>query len=158
MVESRAARLAAIWRFARMLTRSRCRTTSVSQTREPRRVQATEADVCIGDVWAWGDALVQVTSPRGPCFKLGIRLGRQALLAGVGGEQHLLAQRVAREAGVLPPLVGLAQLGFHLDLHVRGQWRGGNLAAQQLVLGLSLDDLEPPGVHDIVRPVVDVVP
>jgi MOSC domain-containing protein YiiM len=40
---------------------------------------ATEAEVCIGDVWAWGDALLQVTSPRGPCFKLGIRLGRQAL-------------------------------------------------------------------------------
>ena len=40
---------------------------------------ATEADVCIGDVWAWGDALLQVTSPRGPCFKLGIRLGRHSL-------------------------------------------------------------------------------
>jgi MOSC domain-containing protein YiiM len=40
---------------------------------------ATEADVCIGDVWAWGEARLQVTSPRGPCFKLGIRLGRQAL-------------------------------------------------------------------------------
>jgi MOSC domain-containing protein YiiM len=40
---------------------------------------ATEADVCIGDVWTWGEALLQVTSPRGPCFKLGIRLGRHAL-------------------------------------------------------------------------------
>lgn len=40
---------------------------------------ATEADVCIGDIWTWGDALLQVTSPRGPCFKLGIRLGRHAL-------------------------------------------------------------------------------
>src|SRR5262249_41462680 len=40
---------------------------------------ATEADVCIGDVWAWGEALLQVTSPRGPCFKLGIRLGRHPL-------------------------------------------------------------------------------
>jgi MOSC domain-containing protein YiiM len=39
----------------------------------------TEADVCIGDVWAWGDALLQVTAPRGPCFKLGYRLGRHAL-------------------------------------------------------------------------------
>jgi MOSC domain-containing protein YiiM len=41
---------------------------------------ATEADVCIGDVWRWGDALLQVSAPRGPCYKLGgIRLGRQAL-------------------------------------------------------------------------------
>ncbi|HEV8638127.1 MAG TPA: MOSC domain-containing protein [Chloroflexota bacterium] len=40
---------------------------------------ATEADTCIGDVWAWGDALLQVAAPRGPCFKLGYRLGRHAL-------------------------------------------------------------------------------
>lgn len=40
---------------------------------------ATEADVNIGDVWAWGDALLQVSMPRLPCYKLGIRLGKQAL-------------------------------------------------------------------------------
>jgi MOSC domain-containing protein YiiM len=40
---------------------------------------ATERDVCIGDVWAWGAATLQVTSPRGPCYKLGIRMGKQAL-------------------------------------------------------------------------------
>ena len=40
---------------------------------------ATEADVCIGDIWAWGDALLQVTAPRGPCYKLGYWLGRHAL-------------------------------------------------------------------------------
>lgn len=31
---------------------------------------ATEADVCIGDVWRLGDALVQVAQPRYPCYKL----------------------------------------------------------------------------------------
>jgi MOSC domain-containing protein YiiM len=40
---------------------------------------ATEADVRIGDVWAWGEALLQVACPRSPCYKLGIRMGRQAL-------------------------------------------------------------------------------
>lgn len=40
---------------------------------------ATEADVCIGDIWRWGDAELQVTAPRGPCYKLGIRMGKQAL-------------------------------------------------------------------------------
>jgi MOSC domain-containing protein YiiM len=40
---------------------------------------ATEEETFIGDVWAWGDALLQVTSPRGPCFKLGYRLGKHAL-------------------------------------------------------------------------------
>lgn len=36
----------------------------------------TEADVCIGDVWRWGEALVQVAQPRQPCFKLALRTGR----------------------------------------------------------------------------------
>lgn len=40
---------------------------------------ATEANVFIGDVWAWGDAELQVSAPRGPCYKLGIRMGKQAL-------------------------------------------------------------------------------
>jgi MOSC domain-containing protein YiiM len=40
---------------------------------------ATEEDVCIGDVWRWGDSRLQVSAPRGPCYKLGIRLGRQAM-------------------------------------------------------------------------------
>ena len=31
---------------------------------------ATEATACIGDVWRWGDAVVQVAQPRYPCFKL----------------------------------------------------------------------------------------
>jgi MOSC domain-containing protein YiiM len=31
---------------------------------------ATEASVCIGDVWRWGDAVVQVAQPRYPCFKV----------------------------------------------------------------------------------------
>jgi MOSC domain-containing protein YiiM len=39
---------------------------------------ALESEVCIGDVWRWGDARLQITGPRGPCYKLGIRIGRQA--------------------------------------------------------------------------------
>jgi MOSC domain-containing protein YiiM len=31
----------------------------------------TETDACIGDVWEWGDALLQVRQPRLPCYKLG---------------------------------------------------------------------------------------
>src|SRR5438874_5209395 len=40
---------------------------------------ATEDEVCIGDRWRWGSALLQVSAPRGPCYKLGIRMGRQAM-------------------------------------------------------------------------------
>ena len=32
----------------------------------------TEADAGIGDVWKWGDALLQVCQPRWPCFKLAL--------------------------------------------------------------------------------------
>jgi MOSC domain-containing protein YiiM len=47
---------------------------------------ALEDDVRIGDVWAWGDARLQITSPRGPCYKLGIRMGRQAMRTVVRAE------------------------------------------------------------------------
>lgn len=30
----------------------------------------TEQNVRIGDIWAWGDCLVEVSQPREPCFKL----------------------------------------------------------------------------------------
>jgi MOSC domain-containing protein YiiM len=30
---------------------------------------ATEATACIGDVWEWGEALLQISVPRSPCYK-----------------------------------------------------------------------------------------
>lgn len=30
----------------------------------------TEDDVCIGDKWSWGDAVLEVCQPRSPCYKL----------------------------------------------------------------------------------------
>lgn len=38
---------------------------------------ATEADVRLGDVWRWGGALVQISQPRAPCFKLALHVGRK---------------------------------------------------------------------------------
>ena len=40
---------------------------------------ATEETTCIGDVWEWGDALLQVSVSRSPCYKWGIRMGKQSL-------------------------------------------------------------------------------
>lgn len=37
----------------------------------------TEHDTRIGDRWAWGDAVVEVSQPRAPCFKLAIHTGRK---------------------------------------------------------------------------------
>ncbi|WP_153099012.1 MOSC domain-containing protein [Paraburkholderia hayleyella] len=36
----------------------------------------TEADVCVGDVYRIGGALIQVSQPRQPCWKLNVRFGR----------------------------------------------------------------------------------
>jgi MOSC domain-containing protein YiiM len=35
-----------------------------------------EGEVRIGDVWAWGEARLQVTQPRSPCYKLAMVTGR----------------------------------------------------------------------------------
>ena len=39
-----------------------------------------EDDVHIGDVWAWGQARLQVSQPRSPCYKLATVTGRPDLL------------------------------------------------------------------------------
>ncbi|MGZ6910646.1 MAG: MOSC domain-containing protein [Acidimicrobiia bacterium] len=38
---------------------------------------AREHDVRIGDVWRWGDARMQVSQPRAPCFKLSLHTRRK---------------------------------------------------------------------------------
>ncbi len=39
-----------------------------------------ESKVCIGDVYQLGTAVVEVSQPREPCFKLGVRFGNQEIL------------------------------------------------------------------------------
>ena len=34
-----------------------------------------EQTVCIGDVWSWGEATIQVSQPRSPCYKLAMQMG-----------------------------------------------------------------------------------
>ncbi len=40
-----------------------------------------ESEIRIGDVFKLGEAVVQVTQPRQPCYKLGIRAGNQQIVA-----------------------------------------------------------------------------
>ncbi|WP_342670889.1 MOSC domain-containing protein [Pseudonocardia acaciae] len=42
---------------------------------------ADEWSVRIGDRWAWGTAVVEVSQPRSPCYKLAMRVGRQEMIA-----------------------------------------------------------------------------
>ena len=44
-------------------------------------VGVTEDGVGIGDVWSWGDALLEVCQPRTPCFKLALHRGRPDIQA-----------------------------------------------------------------------------
>ncbi|MBA2625175.1 MAG: MOSC domain-containing protein, partial [Acidimicrobiia bacterium] len=34
-----------------------------------------EGEACIGDTWRWGEAVLQVTQPRAPCYKLNLHRG-----------------------------------------------------------------------------------
>ena len=36
----------------------------------------TEDDVCVGDRWFWGEAVLEVSQPRSPCYKLAMHRGR----------------------------------------------------------------------------------
>lgn len=39
-----------------------------------------ETQVSIGDIWSWGDALIQICQPRYPCFKLALAAGRPQIV------------------------------------------------------------------------------
>jgi MOSC domain-containing protein YiiM len=73
---------------------------------------ATEADFCIGDVYRAGEAVVQVTNPRYPCWKQERRTGVQDFLQGVKD-----SQRTGFYFKVLDP--GMVQVGNSLSLETR---------------------------------------
>jgi MOSC domain-containing protein YiiM len=62
---------------------------------------ADEWSVCIDDVYEVGEALVQVSKPRGPCFKIGLRWNMPRLLRLVQESgRHGWYLRVLREGVV----------------------------------------------------------
>lgn len=66
----------------------------------------TEEDACIGDVFHVGEALVQVSQPRPPCFKLGIRMGMP---------------------GFLKPFLASGRVGFYLRVLEEGEVGAGDV-------------------------------
>jgi MOSC domain-containing protein YiiM len=72
--------------------------------------ELTEENVCIGDIYQMGDAQVQVTQPRYPCWKLGRRWGIKALTTLVlnkaqGGWYNRVLQEGFVEAGMTVTLL-----------------------------------------------------
>lgn len=57
-----------------------------------------ERQVRLGDVWRWGDALVQPSQPRSPCYKLALHTARRAL-----GPRMIATRRCGWYARVLQP-------------------------------------------------------
>jgi MOSC domain-containing protein YiiM len=65
---------------------------------------ADETDIRIGDRLRWGDALLEVSQPRGPCYKLGLSLRadapmRMTVSARCGWYCRVLTEGVAPSAG-----------------------------------------------------------
>lgn len=48
----------------------------------------TEADLCVGDIHAIGDVLLQVCQPRQPCFKFALRFGESGLPRAMVRNEH----------------------------------------------------------------------
>ena len=84
-----------------------------------------EPSVRIGDVLRVGGALVQVTKPRGPCFKMGMKAGSPRFVG------ELLESR---------------RLGFYLRVLEEGE-----VAAGQAIAVVASDPNAPTVADDIVR-------
>jgi MOSC domain-containing protein YiiM len=67
-----------------------------------------ESDACIGDRFRIGEALVMVTQPRFPCYKLGIRFGREDII-----EKFLKSGRSGIYFAVLEE--GLVNAGYAIE-------------------------------------------
>lgn len=61
-----------------------------------------EDDVSIGDVWAWGDARLQVSQPRSPCYKLATVTGRPDILKRVVQSGRTGWYLRVTQAGIVP--------------------------------------------------------
>ena len=92
-----------------------------------------ESNVCYGDEFRLGGARVQVTTPRVPCFKLGIRTG---------------------DPGIVKPFLASGRLGFYLRVLAEGPVAAGDpiertvadpygLAMADLIAALFLPDPAP---------------
>ncbi len=81
-----------------------------------------ETTVHVGDVFRLGTARVQVTNPRVPCFKLGIRTG---------------------DPGIVAPFLASGRLGFYLRVLTPGSVAGGDPIELEAAdpHGLSMADL-----------------
>ena len=106
-----------------------------------------ESDVCIGDRFRIGSAEFQVTQPRQPCFKLGIRFGREDML-----KRFVASGR----SGFYVSIVGEGDVGRGDPIHITRRHgdrmcvadifalkMGDNASPDALRRAASIDELTP---------------
>lgn len=85
---------------------------------------ADEHVVRIGDVWAWGDARVQVSQPRQPCFKLAMKTGRKDVTPAMidsgrsGWYLRVLETGVVPTSGVMTLVSRLPEAPTLVEVHL----------------------------------------
>lgn len=88
-----------------------------------------ESQVRVGDRWAWGTAELQVSQPRSPCYKLGMRVGRKeaipAMLTSVRCGWYLRVLRPGRvpTTGSMTLLERDLRAPTIADLHAAAHYR-----------------------------------
>ncbi len=113
----------------------------------------TEDDVRIGDVWAWGDALVQVSQPRSPCYKLAMKTGRKDITPAMidslrsGWYLRVLRPGVVPTSGAVE-LVERADAPTIAELYVISFANYGQLPPERIGAALDFADrvLATPGL------------
>ncbi len=100
---------------------------------------ATEEEICIGDTWGWGDAILEVAQPRFPCYKLALHAGRPDL------PKRLVASgRTGWYLRVLQPGI----VGRHQEIRILTRHAAGVTVLQAHLAGLR-GRLDPARVAEI---------
>ncbi|MCC9090272.1 MULTISPECIES: MOSC domain-containing protein [Bacillus] len=106
--------------------------------------QLVETEVCIGDVFQLGEALVEVSQPRQPCVKLSLKHGNMKLVKEVQQTGYTgFYLRVLKEGMVSPdePLV-LVEKAFHqITVHEVNEVKYHQADPQRLKAVLEVDAL-----------------
>jgi len=103
---------------------------------------ALETEVRIGDLWGWGDAVLQVCQPRWPCFKLALHRGSRDVQAQMRQSGRTGWYLRVIEPGEVPaggPIELLRQDGAGITVHdahlAMGDTHGDDLERLRAVAG-----------------------
>jgi MOSC domain-containing protein YiiM len=116
---------------------------------------AVETAVCVGDIFRIGEAVVQVSMPRGPCAKLASRLGRDDLVGRLSEAGHTgFYMRVLTEGWVTPgaPFEWIARHAEGITIAAVNDFLYGRSADRTLLERLmATPEFAEPGRRQVLR-------